>query len=257
MRGNRPPLASLLGSDLSRVIEGGYFTRLFPDLVAKNPTVAVERLSERCGHYPTSGGENIDGIVALRDALFRISGDSKFANALVITVPHTHWSFEHPITLGAHAEDYMISARAPRADERYVPVSFVFSPEGPLAYEWADATIQLDDDDLGPVFDLIGRLNAELHAQDWPLGLSLNFRFKPLFSDQMVPTVEFPVGDDPDGPALIVPLHRYLAAGNDPDVAQVAWHAYSDLSYGLGSDGVQLLRAMRRQLPMRPQAVAR
>jgi hypothetical protein len=128
-----------------------------------------------------------------------------------------------------------------------VPVSFVFSAEGPLAFEWADESTGLEEAEISDVCEVIRRLNERVHSHHWPLGMSLNFRFKALFSDRKIATVEFPIDDyDDDVPALVVPIERYQGTPLALGEAQVAWHAHSDFAYGLDEDGVRLLREMRK-----------
>lgn len=131
-----------------------------------------------------------------------------------------------------------------KPDERYIPVTFVFSEKGPLAYEWVDESIPLDDADLRDVFDVITRLNDRLWPRNWPLGISVNYRFKELFSDRIVGTIEYPIGTI-DSSAIIVPAERFPGDLNGPDLGQVGWHAYSDFAYGLDREGVRLLRELR------------
>jgi hypothetical protein len=234
------------GRALGAAVENGYLQRLFPALVANNPSAAKARIEQHFGCYPGLDGTNIDGIVAIRDTLFALTGDTRYAHALMIAAPHTHWSFDTPIVVRKSGDDYAIGPCSPRSTERYAPVSFVFSADGPLAFEWVDESIGLEEE-ISDIYDVIRRLNGRLHSYNWPLGISLNFRFKALFSDQEIATVEFPIDDyDDDVPALVVPIERYHGTRLADGEAQVAWHAYSDFAYGLDDDGVRLLREMRK-----------
>jgi hypothetical protein len=242
-----PSAGPVSGRTLRGAVADGYLQQLFPGLVADDPTAAKVRIAQHFGCFPSADGTNIEGIVAIRDKLFALTEDTRYPHALMIAAPHTHWSFDTPIVIRMSGDDYAIGPCSPRPTERYVPVSFVFSADGPLAFEWVDESIPLDQDEISDICDVIRRLNVEVHAYNWPLGISLNFRFKPLFSDRIVATVEFPIDDyNDDVPALIVPIERYPGPPIPPGEAQVAWHAYSDFAYGLDDDGVRLLRELRK-----------
>jgi len=239
------PLRRTSGRTLKQALTRGYLNRLFPRYVADNPESALQRIEERFGRRASADGRNVDGIVFIRDALFEIN--HRAASAVVIVASHTHWFFDKPIVIRKTDLDYIANIQDPADTSYYVPVSFVFSPEGPLAYEWVDESVELDDRELAEIFDAIAALNNRVAAFDWPLGIALNYRYKPLFSEKIVATVEYQISDD-DEAAAIVPIDRYLAGPDAAATEQVGWHAYSDFAYGLDGAGVRLLRTLRTRL---------
>jgi hypothetical protein len=236
------------GRTLTAALDGGYLEGLFPTYVAESPDAALARVERRFGSYPSRDGNNVEGFVHIRDALYEVAPDARFAHATVIVTPHTHWSGRRPIVMRRHGEDYIVGPCDVRLADRYTPISFVFTSDGPLAFEWADGSISFEAAEIAEVYRVVDALSRRVAAEGYPLGLALNFRFKPLFSAVTIATVEFPLAGDPDESALIVPVERYEGPADASDIAQVAWHAYSDLLYGLDPDGLALLRQMRVRL---------
>jgi hypothetical protein len=192
----------------------------------------------------------VPGIVGLRETIWATSRDPAVANGLTIIAPHTHWQSSQPILISAVDRAYRLAPRAPEPGRHYTPVSFFFTRRGPVAYEWADESISFEPADLELVWRAIRAACAELAGKEWPLGLSLNFRFKPLLSDDSIPTLELPEHAEHghDGPAVIRRADEVLRSHDASEFEQVAWHAYCDLAESLGPAERELLNDIRWRL---------
>ena len=243
-------LAVLNGRELAELALSGYFPGLRQSRLAPDPVSAIERIVSTFGVRPSRLGTNVPGITAIREAIWAVTHDAVIANGLVIIAPHTHWSSNLPIVISANGQGYRIGPTTPLDEGRYTPVSFVFSLQGPLPYEWADDSIAFGQADLERMWRAIGDICEALASHDWPLGLSLNFRSKNLFGEEPVATLEYPENADVtnEGPALISRVDEAIRSHDDSSFDQVAWHGYSDSAYSLEADEREVLAEFRRRL---------
>lgn len=213
------------GRDLTRLFASGYRDMLIPRLVAHQPQEAVARVTSFYGVAPSFSGENIDGIRLLRTLLARRAADSDahIPNAVMITAPHTHWRVGQPILVSKTERGYIVGEREPDPDAIYHPVSFALSEGKALPYEWADQSAALAPEALALILPCIEGVASDL-ADETPLGLAVDYRFRTSLSAPGVSTLE--IGEAPH-PALIVPIkrRRYLAWNHD--IEQVAWQGFS------------------------------
>lgn len=220
-------MREVAGQDLSRLFAEGYKRRLVPDLVAPDPSSAIARIAACFGSTPTASGDNIEGMEAIRALIAACPGRDDLYAGLVITAPHTHWDSDAPLIVAKIGDRYKLSEAEPAAGETYRPVSFVFSPAGPLAYEWADSSTPMDPAELEALWACIERLSGALSAKAWPLGLSLNYRFKALLDPNPVSTSELQEANTPFSPAFIERSTLFDVRRPGVVMEQVAWHAAS------------------------------
>lgn len=115
------------------------------DYVARHPLIARQRISERYSCVLAKNGCNIEGIADLREMIRKRDSNLKFARALFISAPHTHWEDEKIVESFDAAENLILNGPVPSTDHcgELRPVSFVFSADGPIPYEWADQSVRL------------------------------------------------------------------------------------------------------------------
>jgi hypothetical protein len=241
-------LREVAGQDLSRLFAGGYKRRLVPDLVAPDPSSAIARIAARFGSTPTASGGNIEGMKAIRALIAACPGGHDLYAGLVITAPHTHWDSDVPLIVSRIGDRYRLSEAEAVAGETYRPVSFVFSPAGPLAYEWADSSVSMDPAELEVLWACVERLSGDLAAKAWPLGLSLNYRFKALLDPDLVSTSEFQEANTPFSPAFIKRSARFDVRRPQVVMEQVAWHAASAARSRLSVAETELLDRLQSAL---------
>ena len=173
-------------------------------IISPGPSAALQKIESLFGQIPNRLGTNCPGIKFLRQTLSGIPTNSRYqySNALILSAAHTHWG-SAPIVYSYEAkkERYGVGPRQHEAPPYYA-VGFAFSKSGPIAYEWADATCNLSLDDAQQVWDFVQKFNDAVVTSDQfqlpsPYGISLNFRFKQLFSPSKSSTHESP-GDPPD-----------------------------------------------------------
>lgn len=190
---------------------------------------AARRALANGGPPPDMHGDNVVQMRLLRDCI-AITGGWTFANAVMISAPHTHWTdavvavWREPrrraYTIGP-VENAPMTAR-------YAPVSFVFTGDGPQPHEWADIRKLQPQRDYWRVRHLIEALNGRLmdwigDQQPFPLGVTLAARFKRLFDPPVVGTMEVP--------DTVGPLARIVRDRTSDQVAletggQVGWSAH-------------------------------
>jgi hypothetical protein len=166
----------------------------------------------------------------------RLDPSGTLARDVMIVAPHTHWDENRPVVIQADGVRYLAGPMLIDVRRKYRAVSFVFSPQGPLAYEWADSSVKLNLSKLSRLYELIMSICGELRACElrWPFGLSINYRFRRLGSNEMPSTTEYPAPEKAlreDQISAIVPTHVIRHKLKDGEVEQVAWHAFaSDLT---------------------------
>ena len=201
------------------LVEGG--------LVAPSPEVAVARMEQRFGAVPNRLGTNCSGFGDLRETVGSVAGDeaASFTNAIILVAPHTHWNPAPVIqTMDSGGDRYWIGPQDGEAP--YMAVSFVFHETGPLPYEWADASCGLKLGDLRTIWNFIHTVNSQAINADWftapfPIGLSINHRFKCPFHPMPFSTMEAPVCEESEL-ACVVPT-RSAEELDEDSVGQVGW----------------------------------
>lgn len=214
--------------------------------VASSPGAALRRLEIVFGVAPTPSGSNIEGILQLREALYDACRDApEVLHSFLIVAPHTHWGAETPVVLSREAAGYRIGPASLNGEELYTPISFAFTPEGICAYEWADASIEFSSIELHRVYHVIRAVHEKFADNNWPLGISLNCRFKELLEPPVEATLEYS-GDDPknDSSAIYL-LSKFKNQSEHRNYAQVGWHPYSDHCYDLAPKLTQQLKSLR------------
>lgn len=208
----------------------GYSALVREGWIAQGPEAARARIVARYGAVPDATGRDCPGLTALRALVERVDRRLRPgfdpAYALTFVAPHTHWR-PRPIYVrfDAAATAYRIGPVRPRLP--VLPVSYAFGPDGPIPYEWADASVGLDASSVAEVTTFVTALCREALADPFlgpppqPFGVALNYRFKTLFGPQIFPTMEIPA-DDGSGAARIV-IDRMSDPTDRRFVGQVGW----------------------------------
>ena len=241
-------LAPISGRELSDFVNSAEFTKLSNDYVAPTPGSALRRIETRLGVKPTAGGQNVAEMVELRDILASAAESIAVLHALMITAPHTHWKPGLPVIMAKKDDIYVIGFEEPSEREIFIPISFALTPRGPFPYEWAHQSIGFSIDELRQTWALVEKACAIAGGKNWPLGLSLAFRFKSLFEPFSTPAVEYTPEDGEDPiPTESIILRKEDLETMVPGVssAQVGWHAFSDSAAGLSDEGKSALLRLR------------
>jgi hypothetical protein len=216
------------GLNLARAFAGGYREKLVPELVAPGPAEAIDRIVSRFGRRPTADGGNIPGILEIRSLIGAFPAAVSLQGALMVTAPHTHWESEYPIVVRYRDGRYELLEEQPSQNRFYQPVSFVFSHDGIVPYEWADETVAMSPAELASAWQCVEWVCDKMAPQQYPLGLSLNFRFKSLLSVEIISTAEYQQDESVlHSPAVIVRAEDYEAQHPNEEMEQVAWHCRS------------------------------
>ena len=207
------------GSKFGALVDQGY--------VAPSPTAAVERIERRFGAWPNRFGTNCPGLAHVRETIRKLASDNAecFTNALYLVAPHTHWKPAPVVhSLDKDGKRYWIGPQDGRAP--YLAVSFVLHADGPLPYEWADASCGLEPDDLRTIWEFVEAVDCEAVSADWctlpfPIGLSISHRFKRPFDPPAFSTVELPASDE-HGLACVMPTEAGIRVEENVG-GQVGW----------------------------------
>jgi hypothetical protein len=111
------------------------------------------------------------------------------------------------------------------ADVLYRAVSFVLTSDGPLPYEWADGSVAMNGEELDALWDCVRWLAKQVHTKAWPLGISLNYRFKALLDPIIVNTSEYQIEANHKTPAVIMKSAEVDLQLDNSIMEQVAWHS--------------------------------
>jgi hypothetical protein len=169
----------------------------------------------------------------------------------MITAPHTHWG-NSPVIESWCSERYAFQIGAQRGQPKLLtPYSFVFSPQGPLAHEWADESVVISNEDLDIILPRIQQIN-EAVVQHFgtdaiPYGIAINHRFKKIFRPPLFSASEFQC-EEFENMSLIIPSE---ASENSNSMDPVAWPCTLPISAHLllPRESVDLLASKLRQLP--------
>jgi hypothetical protein len=215
------------GKELLALFEdGSYADLLFSKKVTFDASNALNRIREFYGRQPDTDGGNIPGIKQIREVLFDIATDKRPIHGLAIIAPHTHTKEKRPIIYTYHPLEnaYVTGFHRVKEDSYYRPVTFVFSKDGVLPYEWVHESVAIDQSELEQCSQLIQDLNGSLKDRDLPLGIAIDFHFRDsLYGEaERVQRIE-----DPTWPGFATIVHQTSVAG-DQVTEQVSWHALSD-----------------------------
>lgn len=198
-------------------------------IIAPSPGAGVQKLVSASGEAPTHLGENSVDIRRVRDCIAALGLEDHILDALIIVAPHTHWG-NAPIVCGfeKHSTPQRYKIGPGTGTAPYSAITFAFSPEGAIPYEWADATCAISPDELLILWGVVETVNAAVTSQDWfhkgyPLGLTLNHKFKPCFASPVSSTNEAPgpEGDPFSYIQMTKSFDESALAGSD----QVGWSA--------------------------------
>ena len=207
-------------------------------LVAPLPEVARQRIVDRYNCNLTLSGTEIPAVSLLRDLIQSLDTDLRFARALSLSAPHTHWSGEMIVESLDHENGFLLNG--PTGDSSpgidFKPISFVFTSDGPIPYEWADGTILIPEQDLAEVCSFIVRVNQELlrnSALPLPVGIMIDHRFKKSIWDDQLFTFAEGEHDEYGGRAKVHPVFESVVHDNPPfpNTIQVAWSAFPTDSF--------------------------
>lgn len=203
--------------------------------VAPHPITARERIAERYSCELTVSGKECDGIGMIRDLVDSLDRDLRFARCLAICAPHSHWGERTIIETFDPAQGIFL--QGPADAEAAHPISFVFTPNGPVPYEWADATVPIDAMELEEAYGFIERLNTAVVAQagdelPLPLGITIDHRFKhSIFDEQLFGYAEGYHAEQ-NGRAVVRPvLDSVVRPQPNPDQVQVTWSCFPSSYY--------------------------
>lgn len=197
--------------------------------LAPGPMIARDRIRERWRCDLSHTGTECIGISTIRDLVSTIDESAKFARAILIAAPHTHWGNVTIVeSYDPCNEVYMIGPSDAFGELR--PFSFVFSADGPIPFEFADESVNISTEDLEELYGLISELNLLIVREfgdglPIPLGVTINHRFKEtVWGEQLFTSVEGPQ-DTGDGRAIVEPMVESIVHPNpeSPDRVQVAW----------------------------------
>jgi hypothetical protein len=214
-------------TNMEKLVDGGY--------VAASPGLAVDAIKRQYGEVPDRLGSNCDGLSKLRQAIIDTAGEAhadRIANGLILVASHTHWE-PAPIfySFNQVTQRYCVGPQVGRGP--FIATSFVFSSDGPVPYEWADASCGINTCDVEQAHDFVEHLNSHVVNQNWyeePLlfGVSINHRFKDIFSLATCSTHESPDACDWDIPQALAYISRSTTT-NDLKRSvddQVGWTAH-------------------------------
>jgi len=225
---------------------------VFPDFVSQTPGIAIEKIKQYFKVQPSINGNNIPGILDIRDRLFKLVEQKEFVNAFAIVASHTHWRAQKPIVYNyfINENQYIIGPHSINSDSIYYPVSFVFHEDFPLAFEWAEG-LPLNIKEFEIALLIINKLNSEIQNKKYPIGISIDFRFKKSLFENPIFSVEVPIdeiGQKYLGFSKINTLEYFESNKQDEETEQVAWHPFSDLNLSLEEGELQVLKNLREYI---------
>jgi hypothetical protein len=204
--------------------------------VAPHPFTARERISARYSCELTLSGRECDGIRLIRDLVESLDRDRRYARCLAICAPHTHWG-DRPIVETFDSE-HGIFLQGPAEAEAVHPISFVFTREGPVPYEWTDASVPLAPADLEDVYGFIAQLNGALVSRvgeqlPIPLGITIDHRFKASVFDEQLFGYAEGYHAEQDGRAVVRPVLESVVRPDtrNADQVQVTWTCFPNDDY--------------------------
>lgn len=231
-----------------------YANLLFKDRIVFGADTAIEQIEKKLGERPLASGDNISEIQNIRDLLFADSNSMLDLNGLTIIAPHTHWQKKAPVIYSflPEKQGYVVGPQQIKNNITYTPVSFVFSEEFPLCYEWIDETILLDKREWQESFNIIRKLNEMLSLEKSLFGIAIDFRFRSSLKEEPVSSLELPVDFEQEGIdkdfSFIVNQSKKIERNGPSVIDQVAWHPFSRKFYNFSEDEMAILESIRDQL---------
>ncbi len=244
---------SLKGNELSQLFEDGtYSSYLFPNYVELGPAIAVKKIAFFFNLQRPFYGYDVLGIEAIRDCISKNQKNGFKNSALVISAPHTHWDTTKPIIhhFDSTRNRYVVGLHNVVLTENYKPVSFVLTERGLIPYEWADSSVQINSKELKTCLSIAHDLQDKFGSKGWPLGISIDFRFKEssLFEDN-IGTVEVPTVDiDETKFSSLIKFSDFINQEYQPPIEQVSWLSESDNDLGLSESEIGILKDTRKIL---------
>ncbi len=200
--------------------------------VAPSPSAALEKIRHRYSCALMVRGDDCSGIVSLRRLIASMDRHGRYARALLITAPHTHWGERTIVeSFDAARREYAIGSEAPRGG--LVPYSFVFSSRGAIPYEWVDESVPIEPAELAEVWDFIGRLNDVATSKSdlpIPLGVTIDHRFKKSVFDRQIFSFAETPPEKKGGPSIVRALVESVVRNNPtyPGKLQAAWFSSAE-----------------------------
>lgn len=143
------------------------------------------------GHDRISiSGNEIETINEIRDWFFLRGYCRDFANGFLITAPHTHWNPSKPIIISMIDDHYKIGNQIVDRSKAYRPVSFLFSGNDIVPYEWIDETVHIAHCEYEAALAAVIEMPELFNRTGSKLGIGLNFRFRELFSVENSSSIE-------------------------------------------------------------------
>ena len=226
-----------------------YSKLVYQSFVSDTPGIAIKRITNFFNQPPSINGNNIFGIVDIRDTLFKVSKQKEFVNAFAIVASHTHWKDRKPITYHFLQEEnrYIIGTHSINPAKTYYPVSFAFNDKFPLAFEWCESKL-INENELKVAAEIVIELNKSVAKKMYPIGIAIDFRFKSSLFEKPVPSIELPIDETKNefyGYSEIITLEYFEANQQGEETEQVAWQPFSDLMLGLDEDELEVLNNLR------------
>jgi len=237
------------GKELIDSFNAGYADLIYNGSVADDPSASVQKVNSFFKLIHNVDGGNIEGIRLIRKVLLTKATNKKHICSIMITAPHTHWHDRKPIIYHFDAENqqYIIGSHSIEATKGYLPVSFVVTDRGVLAYEWADDSIRPNAEEWNYAIELLYKCTPIIQKHKWPLGLAIDFRFKKSLYETAHASVEYPESEE--GSYSIITTHiAYASANRKIQIEQVAWHPYDDGYYNFTNDEEAVLQDLRKIL---------
>lgn len=220
---------------------------LIPNYIADSPNMAMDKIFQNTGLYPSVEGGNIELIEKIRKLIYETSTHKKAYNSLLINAPHTHWESLKPVvySFDAHKNRYIVGPEEIDQNRIYFPVSFAITNKGLIPYEWCDDSNKFFEG-YRKVYLHIDKISRIIEDNNF-LGISVAFRFKRNLYEYSYPTIEVPLNYlEPtyiSEKSCIILLSKYLEIkGLDSinleknyiyDIRQVSWHSKSHLFLNL------------------------
>jgi hypothetical protein len=221
--------------------------------IAEGATAALEKIEKHYGTELSSDGNSLPELQKIRDRLFAVvNGSAEKIEPYTILAPHVHWHDVKPtIYIAGGHDEYIIGQHDIHSSKTYYPVTFIFSPFGPIPFEWAEQSIPIHEDELSEILETLVALNSSLQPLDCPFGIAIDFRFKKSLFDAAVGSLELPITDEEHpyrGFSRIVPRLAFQRKNGTIESEQVSWHARSDLIDGFTEQEINLLNYYRSEI---------
>jgi hypothetical protein len=238
----------ILGMNLD-ILYSNYSNYLIPEFIADNPNLALKQIKKTFKKKPNVDGNNIEGIVKLRNEIFTIAKKEKYINPFVITASHTHWDKPKPVIykFDKNNKRYLIGQHKIDKKLIYYPVSFVFDNQNYLPYEWA-VNINFITNEYIKAISIVRMLTKKINVTKYPLGISIDFRFKNSLFDKPIPTVELPIDEIENkyyGYSEIITLENFESSQIEETTEQVGWYPFSDYLLNLDNSEQKILNELR------------